>query len=31
MSATMSVTQREVIGDEADIRLDRWLRRHFPA
>jgi 23S rRNA pseudouridine955/2504/2580 synthase len=26
----MSVTQRAVIGDEADIRLDRWLRRHFP-
>jgi 23S rRNA pseudouridine955/2504/2580 synthase len=26
----MSVIQREVIGDEADIRLDRWLRRHFP-
>ena len=26
----MSVQQREVIADEADIRLDRWLRRHFP-
>jgi len=26
----MSVIQREVIADEADIRLDRWLRRHFP-
>jgi 23S rRNA pseudouridine955/2504/2580 synthase len=26
----MSVTQREVTEDEADIRLDRWFRRHFP-
>jgi 23S rRNA pseudouridine955/2504/2580 synthase len=26
----MSVQQREVIEDEAEIRLDRWLRRHFP-
>ena len=27
----MSVTTRAVTEDEADIRLDRWLRRHFPA
>ncbi|MBV9756989.1 MAG: RluA family pseudouridine synthase [Alphaproteobacteria bacterium] len=27
----MSATVRTVIDDEADIRLDRWLRRHFPA
>ena len=27
----MSATIRTVIDDEADIRLDRWLRRHFPA
>jgi len=27
----MTVTQREVSPDEADIRLDRWFRRHFPA
>ena len=26
----MSVITREVSEDEADIRLDRWLRRHFP-
>jgi len=26
----MSVVTRAVIADEADIRLDRWLRRHFP-
>ena len=26
----MSVTQRTVTDDEADIRLDRWFRRHFP-
>jgi 23S rRNA pseudouridine955/2504/2580 synthase len=25
-----SVGQREVTEDEADIRLDRWFRRHFP-
>ena len=27
----MSVTTRTVSEDEADIRLDRWFRRHFPA
>ena len=27
----MSVETRAVSDDEADIRLDRWLRRHFPA
>ena len=27
---TRAVTLREVTGDEADIRLDRWFRRHFP-
>jgi 23S rRNA pseudouridine955/2504/2580 synthase len=27
----MSVTSRTVADDEADIRLDRWFRRHFPA
>jgi 23S rRNA pseudouridine955/2504/2580 synthase len=27
----MSVQTRAVIEDEADIRLDRWFRRHFPA
>lgn len=27
----MSATIRTVIDDEADIRLDRWVRRHFPA
>ena len=27
----MTVTMKEVTTDEADIRLDRWLRRHFPA
>jgi 23S rRNA pseudouridine955/2504/2580 synthase len=26
----MSVTARDVTDDEADIRLDRWFRRHFP-
>jgi 23S rRNA pseudouridine955/2504/2580 synthase len=26
----MSVTLRTVSEDEADIRLDRWFRRHFP-
>ena len=27
----MSVSTRAVTDDEADIRLDRWVRRHFPA
>ncbi|MBV9735181.1 MAG: RluA family pseudouridine synthase [Acidisphaera sp.] len=27
----MSVATRLVSDDEADIRLDRWFRRHFPA
>ena len=27
----MSVEQRLVTADEADLRLDRWFRRHFPA
>lgn len=27
----MSVEQRVVTEDEAEIRLDRWFRRHFPA
>jgi 23S rRNA pseudouridine955/2504/2580 synthase len=27
----MSVTTRAVTEDEADIRLDRWFRRHYPA
>lgn len=27
----MSVTFRTIGEDEADIRLDRWFRRHFPA
>jgi 23S rRNA pseudouridine955/2504/2580 synthase len=27
----MSVQTRAVTEDEADIRLDRWFRRHFPA
>lgn len=27
----MSVEQRAVTEDEAEIRLDRWFRRHFPA
>ena len=27
----MSVVLREVTQDEADIRLDRWFRRHYPA
>jgi 23S rRNA pseudouridine955/2504/2580 synthase len=26
----MSVIHRDVTEDEADIRLDRWLRRHYP-
>jgi 23S rRNA pseudouridine955/2504/2580 synthase len=26
----VSVEMRTVTGDEADIRLDRWFRRHFP-
>ena len=26
----MSVQLKDVIPDEAEIRLDRWLRRHFP-
>ena len=26
----MSIAQREVGADDADIRLDRWFRRHFP-
>jgi 23S rRNA pseudouridine955/2504/2580 synthase len=26
----MSIETRAVSGDEADIRLDRWFRRHFP-
>jgi 23S rRNA pseudouridine955/2504/2580 synthase len=26
----MSVQTRTVTGDEAEIRLDRWFRRHFP-
>ncbi len=28
--AGIRVETREVSGDEADIRLDRWFRRHFP-
>ena len=28
--AKPAVTTRAVTADEADIRLDRWLRRHFP-
>jgi len=27
----MTITTREVSEDEADIRLDRWFRRHYPA
>jgi 23S rRNA pseudouridine955/2504/2580 synthase len=27
----MSVNLRDVTQDEADIRLDRWFRRHFPS
>ncbi|MBE9606741.1 RluA family pseudouridine synthase [Acetobacteraceae bacterium H6797] len=27
----MSIQQRTVAADDADIRLDRWFRRHFPA
>ena len=26
----MAVATRTVTEDEADIRLDRWFRRHFP-
>lgn len=26
----MTVTTRQITEDEADIRLDRWFRRHFP-
>ncbi len=26
----MTVTTRDVTADEADIRLDRWFRRHYP-
>ena len=26
----MGVTQHEVAADEAELRLDRWFRRHFP-
>ena len=26
----MTVATRTVSDDEADIRLDRWFRRHFP-
>ncbi|HEY7578979.1 MAG TPA: RluA family pseudouridine synthase, partial [Acetobacteraceae bacterium] len=26
----MAVAARVVSADEADIRLDRWFRRHFP-
>jgi 23S rRNA pseudouridine955/2504/2580 synthase len=26
----MTVTTREIMPDEADIRLDRWFRRHYP-
>ena len=26
----MTVTLRTITEDEADIRLDRWFRRHFP-
>jgi 23S rRNA pseudouridine955/2504/2580 synthase len=26
----MTIETRTVLQDEADIRLDRWLRRHFP-
>lgn len=26
----MTVTNRIVTEDEADIRLDRWFRRHYP-
>ena len=26
----MTVTNRQVSPDEAEIRLDRWMRRHFP-
>ena len=30
MSSPAGVTTRMVTEDEADIRLDRWFRRHFP-
>ena len=26
----MTVTSRSVTDDEAELRLDRWFRRHFP-
>ena len=26
-----AVEQRAVTSDEADIRLDRWFKRHFPS
>ena len=29
-TARSRVETREVAGDEAEIRLDRWFRRHFP-
>jgi 23S rRNA pseudouridine955/2504/2580 synthase len=28
---TVSVSAQTITDDEADIRLDRWFRRHFPA
>ncbi|HTN11902.1 MAG TPA: RluA family pseudouridine synthase [Acetobacteraceae bacterium] len=28
--STSAVSNRQVTEDEADIRLDRWFRRHFP-
>jgi 23S rRNA pseudouridine955/2504/2580 synthase len=31
MQPAMTVQLRKVGGDEADTRLDRWLRRHVPA
>ncbi|MDT8263227.1 S4 domain-containing protein, partial [Roseomonas sp. DSM 102946] len=27
----MTVSTRSVAADEADLRLDRWFRRHYPA
>lgn len=29
-AATTAVVTRTVSGDEADMRLDRWFKRHFP-
>jgi len=29
-SSTMTVQTRTVAAEEADLRLDRWFRRHFP-